>query len=302
MVKAYFKRRVTLMVVPHEGGKPIHIRLPLPFLHVLLFLAVTLMGWALSVVSKDLYDAETIARAHRMGESVREIQMEMKSNRDLLERMQSLDGQLRQVLKLKKLPKGMTLDGMGGPSVDDENQLERLLDEKNDETLSKLSLGVKTQAQQVQERERSFKEIQLLLDKQRSTLAAKPDIWPVKGWITSGFGRRMSPLTGEPGRHMGVDIANELNSPIRVTADGVVTYAGWQNGYGRLVVVEHGFGYSTRYGHCARLNVSVGQEVKRGDVVGFIGSSGRSTGSHCHYEVRIHGVPVDPMKYLPALN
>ena len=114
MVKAYFKRRVTLMVVPHEGGKPIHIRLPLPFLHVLLFLAVTLMGWALSVVSKDLYDAETIARAHRMGESVREIQMEMKSNRDLLERMQSLDGQLRQVLKLKKLPKGMTLDGMGG--------------------------------------------------------------------------------------------------------------------------------------------------------------------------------------------
>jgi len=302
MFKTYFSRRITFMVVPHEGGKPVHIRLPLAFLHTLVFLLLALVGWALSVVSKDLYDAETIARAHRMGEQVRTIQLEMKANRDLLDQLQSLDGQFRQVLKLKKLPKGVLSDGVGGPTVADEGELEKLLDEKNDETLSNLSLGVQTQAQQVQEREKSFKEIQLILDKQRSTLAARPDIWPVKGWITSGFGRRMSPLTGEPGRHMGVDIANELNSPIRVTADGVVTYAGWQNGYGRLVVVEHGYGYSTRYGHCARLNVKVGQEVKRGDVVGYIGSSGRSTGSHCHYEVRLHGVPVDPMKYLPALN
>ncbi len=302
MLKAYFQRRVTFMVVPHEGGKPVHLRMPLPFLHFSLFLILALVGWALSVVSKDLYDAETVARAHRMGEQVRVIQEQVRTNQELLESMQNLDGQLRQVLKLKKLPKGTQVDAMGGPTLEDEAQLERLLDEKNEEALSRISLGVKSQAQDVAVRERSFKEIKLLLDKQRSTLAAKPNCWPVKGWITSGFGRRMSPLTGEPGRHMGVDIGNEINTPIRATADGLVTYAGWQAGYGRLAVVEHGYGYSTRYGHCSRLNVKVGQEVKRGDVVGYIGSSGRSTGSHCHYEVRLHGVPVDPMKYLPVLN
>lgn len=302
MLRDYLKRRVTFMVVPHEGGKPVHIRMPLPFLHSVLLLCLLLVGWALSVVSKDLYDAETVARAHRMGEKVREIEQELKANRQALQRLRDVEVQMRQVLKLKKLPKSSLADGVGGPTDEDEAQLERLLDEKNEDTLAKLSLGAKEQSQLAEERERSFREIQLQLDKQRSLLAAVPNVWPVKGWITSGFGRRMSPLTGEPGRHMGVDIANEINTPIHVTADGVVTYAGWQAGYGRLVVVEHGYGFSTRYGHCSRVNVKVGQEVKRGDVVGFIGSTGHSTGSHCHYEVRIHGVPVDPMKYLPALN
>ena len=109
----------------------------------------------------------------------------------------------------------------------------------------------------------------------------------------------MNPLTGEPGRHMGVDIANEVNTPIHATADGLVTYAGWESGYGRVVVVEHGYGFSTRYGHCNRLEVKVGDEIKRGQVIGYMGSTGMSTGSHCHYEVRIHGVPVDPIPYLP---
>lgn len=99
---------------------------------------------------------------------------------------------------------------------------------------------------------------------------------------------------------MGVDIANEANTPIRVTADGIVTYAGWEaGGYGRLVAVEHGYGYSTRYGHCCRVEVKVGDEVKQGQIIGYVGTTGRSTGCHCHYEVRIHGIPVDPEKYLP---
>jgi murein DD-endopeptidase MepM/ murein hydrolase activator NlpD len=101
---------------------------------------------------------------------------------------------------------------------------------------------------------------------------------------------------------MGVDIANEVNTPIRATADGIVTYAGWESGYGRLVAIEHGYGYSTRYGHCARIDVKVGDEVSRGEIIGYVGSTGRSTGSHVHYEVRIHGMPVDPEKYLPKVD
>jgi murein DD-endopeptidase MepM/ murein hydrolase activator NlpD len=191
---------------------------------------------------------------------------------------------------------------MGGPTEDDSEQLNKLLEEKDEKLMSKISMGTDSQTQETLKRQASFREIQIQLDRQRTLLASTPSIWPVKGWITSGFGKRMSPLTGEPGRHMGVDIANETNTPIRATADGLVTYAGWQAGYGRLVVVEHGYGFSTRYGHCARVCVTVGQEVKRGQVVAYIGSTGRSTGSHCHYEVRIHGMPVDPQKYLPSFN
>jgi len=81
-----------------------------------------------------------------------------------------------------------------------------------------------------------------------------------------------------------------------------VVYAGWENGYGRVVVIEHGYGFSTRYGHCSSVDVKVGDEVKRGQIISYVGSSGRSTGSHLHYEVRIHGIPVDPEKYLPEID
>jgi len=127
-----------------------------------------------------------------------------------------------------------------------------------------------------------------------------PDIWPVVGPISSSFGEREDPIlgTGEGEFHAGIDISGPLGTPIHATADGVVVSVGLENGYGRMVRIDHGHGLQTCYGHMSGFAVTAGQSVSRGQVIGYIGHSGRTTGNHVHYEVRIHGTPVNPHKYL----
>lgn len=125
-----------------------------------------------------------------------------------------------------------------------------------------------------------------------------PSMWPVIGRISGSFGERLDPFTGEGGFHRGIDISTEYGAAVRATADGVVVVAGRRSGYGRLVVIDHGFGMNTWYGHLSRFNTHEGARVKRGDVIGFVGVSGRSTAPHVHYEVRINDMPVNPWRYL----
>ena len=118
--------------------------------------------------------------------------------------------------------------------------------------------------------------------------------------FTSGFGYRRDPKTGGRRMHAGVDFAGPVGTPLYATGDGVVTYAGWQSGYGRLVKIRHEFGIETRYGHMSRIGVKVGERVSRGDRIGDMGASGRVTGPHVHYEVRVGGQAVNPMTYIKA--
>ncbi len=127
-----------------------------------------------------------------------------------------------------------------------------------------------------------------------------PSLWPVIGPVTSGFGQREDPVlgTGEGEFHKGVDISAPLGTPIRATADGVVVSAGLSSGYGREVVLDHGHGLKTLYGHMSGFSVLAGQTVFRGQIIGYVGHSGRTTGNHVHYEVKIHDTSVNPHKYL----
>ena len=131
-----------------------------------------------------------------------------------------------------------------------------------------------------------------------------PFAMPVKTAVryTSGFGGRNDPMGRGYRRHEGQDMAGDYGAPIYTTADGVVTYAGWENGYGRLVKVQHAFGIETRYGHMSQIRVEVGQKVSRGDRIGDMGNSGRSTGTHLHYEIRIGGSAINPMTFIKAAN
>jgi murein DD-endopeptidase MepM/ murein hydrolase activator NlpD len=126
----------------------------------------------------------------------------------------------------------------------------------------------------------------------------QPSIWPVEGRLMGGFGERTDPFSGEGAMHTGVDISAPTGTPVRTTADGIVTFAGWFSGYGQLVVVDHGGGYETYYAHLSRFTVVDGQDVRRGEQVGAVGSTGRVTAPHLHYEVRIGGAPVNPHTYL----
>jgi murein DD-endopeptidase MepM/ murein hydrolase activator NlpD len=125
-----------------------------------------------------------------------------------------------------------------------------------------------------------------------------PDVWPVEGRITASFGERIDPFNGEGAFHSGVDIGASYGQPVIAPAEGVVVFANVLGGYGRALVLDHGHGITTRYGHLASFAVVVGQHVRRGDVIGYVGLSGRSTGPHLHYEVRINDTPVNPYKYL----
>jgi murein DD-endopeptidase MepM/ murein hydrolase activator NlpD len=125
-----------------------------------------------------------------------------------------------------------------------------------------------------------------------------PNLWPVEGLVTGSFGERIDPFNGEGAFHSGVDISAVVGSPVIAPADGTVSYADFLGGYGRAIMVDHGHGITTRYGHLSSFAVTAGQVIHRGDTIGFVGLSGRSTGPHLHYEVRINDVPVNPYKYL----
>ena len=125
-----------------------------------------------------------------------------------------------------------------------------------------------------------------------------PNLWPVEGQVTGSFGERIDPFNGEGAFHSGVDISAVVGSPVMAPADGTVVFADYLGGYGRAIMVDHGHGISTRFGHLSSFAVTPGQYVHRGDTIGYVGLSGRSTGPHLHYEVRINDVPVNPYKYL----
>jgi murein DD-endopeptidase MepM/ murein hydrolase activator NlpD len=138
----------------------------------------------------------------------------------------------------------------------------------------------------------------------RGDVNVVPSIWPITGRLMDGFGHRSDPFSGEGAMHTGIDISAPQGTPVKAAADGVVIHASWNAGYGRCVVIDHGNGYQTLYGHLSRIEVMDGQEIRRGEVVGQVGSTGRSTGPHLHYEVRIRSTPVNPYRFLarPALT
>lgn len=132
----------------------------------------------------------------------------------------------------------------------------------------------------------------------RADVNVLPGVWPVTGRLMGGFGERTDPFSGEGARHTGVDISAPMGTPVKAAADGIVISAGWNGGYGRCVIIDHGKGYQTWYGHLSKLNVMEGEEIRQGETLGLVGMTGRATGPHLHYEVRLHSTPVNPYRYL----
>ncbi len=146
--------------------------------------------------------------------------------------------------------------------------------------------------------ERSLRDLQEYFDDQRSLLASTPSIWPARGWVTSDFGTRIDPYTAERKMHEGLDIATPIGQPIYSPSDGTVVFAGTEGGYGKVLVIDHGYGVKTRYGHLSEILVHLGDRVGRGDKVAAVGNTGKSTGPHLHYEVRVNGIPENPRKFI----
>ena len=136
------------------------------------------------------------------------------------------------------------------------------------------------------------------VERQQALARSVPSIWPLAGWLSSTYGRRPDPFDGSTDFHQGLDIAADRGTPVRATADGTVGSAGYSGNYGNQVLVDHGFGIGTRFGHLSKVVVRAGQPVRRGEIIGYVGATGRATSAHLHYEILLNGQPINPLRLL----
>ena len=198
-----------------------------------------------------------------------------------------------------KLQKDVGLPGsLERTGVEGQAEQANASDINEQELVATVKQGIAWLAKEADMQERSLQELSVAAEQRSSRWAATPSIWPVKGWVTSGFGPRVSPFTEKPAWHDGLDIGAAANAPVQAPAQGRVTSVGFDSKLGNVVKLDHGFGIETLYGHLAKALVKEGQRVKRGDVVGLVGSSGLATGPHLHYMVKVNGQTFDPTKYI----
>jgi len=267
------------------------VRVPFYVMHLLAVLAVVggiTVAAGMGSYSRMLWKAASYNSLRREQQTLKEqysqLQSQVSDTNQRLNSLQSLAGEVAMaygITRFRQTPFGLN-DTDAAPDVQFQDSVDEFgYLQKNVSVISTTTTGVR-----------------LLPETQLSTLGIAPTLWPVVGRITGVFGERLDPFSGEGAFHSGLDIASRYGDEIRATGDGVVDTVEQRAGYGRLVIVDHGFGVTTWYGHLSGFNVQVGMRVKCGDVIGYEGDSGRSTGPHLHYEVRIYNTPVNPWRYL----
>jgi murein DD-endopeptidase MepM/ murein hydrolase activator NlpD len=283
----------TIILVPHAHAKLRKWRVTNLQIGLVAgsFLLLTLIGafFVWSHFSAKVNPVE-IARLRTENEKLRGVNQEFESSiRKLQDQLTSYEDRTRQlaiVAGIAALGAADTAEaGIGGGTAVDP------VDDIGAADLPEM-------ASRVKQMEGTLTAVAAKLQQRARWISQTPAITPVKGIFTSGFGSRSDPLTHGHGNHQGVDIAAAPGQPVRASADGIVMRAGNLGGLGNAIFVAHGFGITTRYGHLSKIEVRPGQRIKRGDVIGRVGNTGRSTGYHLHYEVRQDGEPVNPLVYI----
>lgn len=212
-----------------------------------------------------------------------------------LEQMSETNTMICAMLNIETPGGNSELFGIGGTSNGDKDLN---LAGDGEIVAAKLMADMAQLGEESKRQEQSLQELLIFFEDQGNLLDSTPSIWPAKGFLCSCFGFRRDPINRTIKMHEGFDIANKLGTPIHASADGVVIFAGIESGYGNMITVDHGYGITTNYAHLSAILVHEGDRVNRGQKIGLMGSTGRSIGSHLHYEVRINRVPVDPGNYI----
>ena len=308
MVK--MKKKLTLLVFDATGTPIKQTRVPRLLLPVtaVVFLAIAAtlyMGindyLRLRNDSKSLVNLRAALQAQEERIAHQQDQIVSFSNKINLMKTQlanlnNFEKKIRIIANLESSDDGGSLFGVGGSDPEDLDPA-AMMTQDYQELVRDMHVEINEIDQASHTQESSFTSLFSQLEGKRNLLAATPSIRPVKGWYSSRFGYRESPFTGRREFHRGLDIANRAGTPILAPADGVVTYAGRKGLMGNMVTIDHGFGMLTRYGHLKKILKKKGSRVKRGETIALMGNTGRSTGPHLHYEVRLNGVAVNPMNY-----
>ncbi|MDA8126085.1 MAG: M23 family metallopeptidase [Deltaproteobacteria bacterium] len=214
-----------------------------------------------------------------------------------MEELKQFDKKIRVMANMDKSRDKEQWLGIGGP-VSAENRLNAQLAADDKALIAGVGKQVDRLLAEADSREQSFTDLLVFLKKKQSIMAVTPSVWPVMGWVTSEFGWRLDPFSSEREFHKGLDISTKLGRPIVAPADGIVAEVSYQSDVGQMIRIDHGRGISTLYAHLSKATVKPGTALKRGDRIGNVGNTGRSTGAHLHYAVILNGVLVNPRKYL----
>ena len=297
-------RRLTVLIIPQTQLKPWRWQCSTAFFLFGLMLWSGLTVGAGVIVGRHTDYWITKADNQVMLAKMTRLAQEMERARYALDQAKTTDRQLRGLLTMARDRDPIeAATGVGGPTLADRLNLTRMLGGTSaDIRQADWHREIARLRKDAETRLASFQEIGWYVGNQKSLRNATPALWPTEGQITSLFGYRFSPMQradGESGEfHAGLDIANVADTLVHTTADGTVRFSGWSHGYGNMVVIDHGYGVSTLYGHTSKALVKVGDRVMRGQVIAYMGTTGRSTGAHLHYEVWRQGKPVNPMSYL----
>jgi murein DD-endopeptidase MepM/ murein hydrolase activator NlpD len=264
---------ITIMFIPHSGAKALQIKVP----SIGILASIVLWGIGTAYVSAYVYSVSVDAREHnRMKEKLDYYSGQFLEMKQAVISLNSAEAELRRIFSFRTKERVLeNIDTSDNGSIDTEELRKQI-------ELSMESVG----------------EIKDYMSQQRDIYMSTPKGWPVAGRVSSPYGYREHPKTGMKDYHTGLDIAAGPGVPVKATAAGIVSFSGWSGGSGNLVALAHGMGYSTFYAHNKQVVVKVGQKVKRGDIIGYVGSTGNSTGPHLHYEVWRGGKSLNPYSFI----
>lgn len=302
--------RLTVMVVPHGTSKPRQLTISLSFLILSLVGWVGLTGWAAFIAAQhvDYWHSKMMNQMLTLKMAYLDWQVHQFSEK--IDEVKEVEFRLQDLLRMGSRKAIIQGDGswsepaaQGGPTQEDSQRLRQILQTGIAKiSWSDIQREIDNLNQTYQARISGYHEIEGWIKNERRLFRATPMGWPITGPVTSHFGMREDIFNGLMEFHSGIDIGADWGKPIRATADGVVIKSGWEQGYGKLVIINHGYGFSSLYGHMSQILVKDGDMICRNQIIGRIGATGRATGPHCHYEVWRFGKSVNPYTYLVAQN
>ncbi len=292
-------QHLTIMVVGAHAEAVRRIRLPRRTLLAGLAAgaAVALLGFGtlahyLSLLGESSLNRDLKVENASLRSTLSLVQARVGQISAALDRVERYDAQLRTATQLRDPERALAIGPIGDPGPAPGAVAAA------QEDLAALPGRLLSLAAETARQEASLRELQEYFDDRESLLASTPTIWPTHGWVTSDYGIRLDPYTADRKMHEGLDIATPHGQTVVAPSDGTVVFTGLEGGYGKVLVVDHGYGVKTRYGHLSDIRVRLGARVKRGQEIAAVGNTGKSTGPHLHYEVRVAGIPENPRKFV----
>lgn len=302
------RKKISLVILSNSGASVKQFTISKAFLKgfvVFCLVALGVLGYdyytlkASSVLSSN--NAIQLTSQHeeivRQRQQIQDFASEISELKNKLVDLNNFEKKIRIIANIENVEEQNNLFGVGG-SIPEDLDAQIPLTQKHNSLLREMHDQVDQLHLATVNQNQGFETLFKYLQDQQSLLASTPAIRPCQGWTTSNFGYRISPFTGRREFHKGFDIANRKGTPILATADGVISFAGSKGLLGNTVVIDHGHGMVTRYGHLDKIAAKRGKAVKRGDKIATMGNTGRSTGPHVHYEIHLNGIPVNPEKYI----